>query len=314
MYRTEPPSREAIGGWTVWGIAELWCWFGHFPDRQPTGHDTEDCLRAHLISGIDIAAWCRDGLIDELALSSLQWPNGFAEHTCEPYVELAHAQGIPVYAGSNCLPIQGAKHSGQVTRVYVEIAKWAVSHPNVPGIMMDSEMYGAGRASFPDACFCNACQRKIAAELNGGDRLMDLDDGATLATYRETSTKCTRRILEAVRKEVHAVYPRGLLGGYLLDHMTWDGFTPPFYKAMTLAWGTRDTPALVFSEATYQPGYHAAFARSGKPLIRPTGSTVAGRPSPFGLGDHPGYIEAWLERRGQWGAHAEFVGGLWINR
>jgi len=143
---------------------------------------------------------------------------------------------------------------------------------------------------------------------------MDLSDEVTLAVYRETSTKCTRRILEELRKEVHTAYPRCLLGGYLLDHITWDGFTPPFYKAMTLAWGTRSTPVLVFSEATYQPGYHAAFARPGKPLLRPTGSTVAGRPSPFGQGDHPGYIQGWLERWRQWGAHAEFVGGLWINR
>ena len=74
----------------------------------------DDGFDASRIGGFDVATWCREGLIDELALSSLQWLDGFTEHSCRPYVELAHAHDIPVYAGSSCLPVQGAKWSCRV--------------------------------------------------------------------------------------------------------------------------------------------------------------------------------------------------------
>ena len=108
------------------------------------------------------------------------------------------------------------------------------------------------------------------------------------------------------------------MGAYLLDHLsrTPDGeeFVPPVYKAMTMAWGTPETPVLVFSEATYEPGYHAAYDSPERPLFRPAGSYVKGKRSTFGMGDYPGYIESWLKRWKDWGANAEFVGGLWIPR
>jgi len=43
--------------WTVWGVAEISCWLGHFADAMPTGHDAEDCLDAHAECGITHVAW-----------------------------------------------------------------------------------------------------------------------------------------------------------------------------------------------------------------------------------------------------------------
>ena len=74
----------------------------------------DDGFDANLIGGFDIKTWCVEGLVDGLMLSSLQWLDGYTEHSCAPYVALAHAHDIPVYAGSNCLPVQGAKWSCKV--------------------------------------------------------------------------------------------------------------------------------------------------------------------------------------------------------
>lgn len=41
----------------------------------------------------------------------------------------------------------------KIGKVYREIAKWAADKPNVPGICMDAEMYGADRTAIGDACF-----------------------------------------------------------------------------------------------------------------------------------------------------------------
>ena len=74
----------------------------------------DDGFEANLIGGFDVQTWCREGLIDELALSALQWLDEYTVHSCAPYVELAHRYGIPVYSGSNCLPPQTGGWGGAV--------------------------------------------------------------------------------------------------------------------------------------------------------------------------------------------------------
>ena len=203
---------------------------------------------------------------------------------------------------------------GKMTNVFVEIARWAKDKPNVPGIILDAEMYGADRTTFPDACFCEDCRKEIVRELGVEDKGMDLKNKKFLKKYREASTRILERIYEQTRLQVHAVHPGFLLGGLILDNVSYDGFTPPFYKAITVAWGTPEVPVLIFSESTYSTGYHSAYARPGKPIVRSTGSYVQGQASKFGQADYPGYIQEWQQRWKDWGAHAEFVGGLWINR
>jgi len=211
-------------------------------------------------------------------------------------------------------PLDATFWQQKLGRYCVQIATWSAAHANVAGILIDAEMYGADQVAFPDACFCSACRSQIVAASEKLHAESDLKQPANLATWRDVSGDITRTHLERIRRQVHAVNPRLQLGGLVLDHASYSGETPPFYKAITQAWGTPQRPVLVFSEATYQPGFHAAYARPGKPLLRPTGSYVNGRPSPFGQGDHPGYIQEWRRRWQDWGAHAEFVGGLWVDR
>jgi hypothetical protein len=40
---------------TVWGIAELWQWL--YEKQQTSGHDSADCLQAHLDHGIRHVMW-----------------------------------------------------------------------------------------------------------------------------------------------------------------------------------------------------------------------------------------------------------------
>ena len=140
----------------------------------------------------------------------------------------------------------------QIAGPFVKIARWAKDQPNVPGIMFDAEMYGANTSAFRGACFCPSCREEIAAELSVNVKEMSLDGEQALARYEMASARLAGRSLVRTRLQVRAVYPGCLLGGTLLDHSGGDGYTPPFYKAIALAWGTEDHPLLVLSEATYQ--------------------------------------------------------------
>lgn len=79
-----------------------------------------DGLDANLAAGLDVVTWCEEGLIQELALSELRWHRGFPRWDDGPYIELGRHHGIPVYASSNCLPVQnipwkdGRNWSGEV--------------------------------------------------------------------------------------------------------------------------------------------------------------------------------------------------------
>ena len=67
-----------------------------------------DGFEANLAAGLDVATWCREGLIDELALSELRWQEGYQQWDDGPYIELGRKHAIPVFASSNCLPRQNA--------------------------------------------------------------------------------------------------------------------------------------------------------------------------------------------------------------
>ena len=72
----------------------------------------DDGFEANLIAGLDVVRWCREGLVDELALSELRWLAEYQEWDDKPYIQLGKETGIPVYAGSNCLPVQPPKRPG----------------------------------------------------------------------------------------------------------------------------------------------------------------------------------------------------------
>ena len=74
----------------------------------------DDGFEANLIAGFDVETWCREGLVSELALSRLRWLDEYREWSVKPYVALGRETGVPVYAGSNCLPMQAGGWGGEV--------------------------------------------------------------------------------------------------------------------------------------------------------------------------------------------------------
>ena len=68
-----------------------------------------DGFEANLIAGFDVRRWCRERLIDELALSELRWLAEYQRWDDRPYIELGAETGIRVYASSSCLPMQAPR-------------------------------------------------------------------------------------------------------------------------------------------------------------------------------------------------------------
>ncbi len=79
-----------------------------------------DGFEANLAAGLDVVKWCKEGLIQELALSELRWHRAFPRWSDGPYITLGRQHNLPVYASSNCLPLQnipwkdGKNWSGEV--------------------------------------------------------------------------------------------------------------------------------------------------------------------------------------------------------
>jgi hypothetical protein len=73
-----------------------------------------DGFEANLIAGLDVVRWCEEGLIAELALSEIHWLEEYRDWSDVPYIELGRRTGVAVYAGSNCLPVQGREWSCEV--------------------------------------------------------------------------------------------------------------------------------------------------------------------------------------------------------
>ncbi len=73
-----------------------------------------DGFEANLIAGLDPQTWVEEGLVDELMLSELHWLEAGQSYSDEPYLDLGRKAGIPVYASSNCLPLQAGGWGGAV--------------------------------------------------------------------------------------------------------------------------------------------------------------------------------------------------------
>jgi hypothetical protein len=77
------------------------------PATKVTVRIDDSGLDANMIAGIDIAAWCREGLVDGIILHPLQWIQGLWTHDAAPYVELGRQTGVTVTGGVNTYPVQG---------------------------------------------------------------------------------------------------------------------------------------------------------------------------------------------------------------
>lgn len=68
-----------------------------------------DGLGANLIAGLDIARWCEEGLVDELAPSELHWLVEYRDFDDAPYIELGRRYGLPVTTSVSFNPVQKGK-------------------------------------------------------------------------------------------------------------------------------------------------------------------------------------------------------------
>ena len=72
-----------------------------------------DGIEANLICGFAVEDWCRQGLIDEIALSELRWIEEYQQWDDEPYLALGREHGVAIFAGNNCLPVQRGGWGGE---------------------------------------------------------------------------------------------------------------------------------------------------------------------------------------------------------
>ena len=73
-----------------------------------------DGFEANLVAGLDVLRWCEEQLVDQIALSELRWLPGYCDWDDRPYIALGEEHGLPVYASSNCLPMQRGGWGGRV--------------------------------------------------------------------------------------------------------------------------------------------------------------------------------------------------------
>jgi hypothetical protein len=72
-----------------------------------------DGLEGNLVAGLDVANWCEQNLVDEIALSELRWLREYQGWELDPYLALGERHGIPIFAGNSCLPMQAGGWSGE---------------------------------------------------------------------------------------------------------------------------------------------------------------------------------------------------------
>lgn len=68
---------------------------------------SDDGFVANMISGVDIVAWCEQGLIDEMLIHPLQWIHGIWTHDASPFVALGGRTGVKVTGGVNTYKVEG---------------------------------------------------------------------------------------------------------------------------------------------------------------------------------------------------------------
>lgn len=85
------------------------------PLRQRTGKPIPVAIRIpsvglyfNLAQGLDVEAWCREGLIQQLQLDPLEEFNAKGRHDVRPYLEIGRRHGVPVIGGMGSTSLLGA--------------------------------------------------------------------------------------------------------------------------------------------------------------------------------------------------------------
>lgn len=134
------------------GIAELYCWVAHMPDRPwRTGHEVEDCLQAHLDHGLRQVAWklgrsviefhtdLPRATLGDCAGLDAPWADEYGklmrERCClRAALEFARTHGMTLYGrlGMN-RHYSPQAHGGAFT------SQWAAAHPEYREVSKEGE-------------------------------------------------------------------------------------------------------------------------------------------------------------------------------
>jgi len=144
------------------GIAELYCWVGHMPDRDwRTGHEVEDCLQAHRDAGLEHVVWNLGRSVIEyhsdLPHATLFTGEGhpepwgpqigqmFAERCClRAALDFARAHGMTITGR-----LAMNRHYSPEAAGGCFTSRWAAAHP---------ELYEVTKEGAPDPSrLCYAC-------------------------------------------------------------------------------------------------------------------------------------------------------------
>lgn len=118
-------DREAFLSWCAYRAASVTQFLAELKDALDQVRDRYqrripvqaripcDGLEGNLVAGFDVAAWCEQGLVDEISLSELRWLREYQDWGLQPYIGLGVRHGIPVFAGNNCLPMQAGGWGGE---------------------------------------------------------------------------------------------------------------------------------------------------------------------------------------------------------
>lgn len=156
----------------TFGIAELYCWVAHMPDRDwRTGHEVEDCLQAHLDHGLRQVAWKLGRSVIEfhtdLPRATLGDCTGLDAPWAEEYgklmrercclraaLDFARPHGMTLYGrlGMN-RHYSPQAHGGAFT------SRWAASHPEY------CEVSKEGQPDVSRLCYALAEVRQERVEL-----------------------------------------------------------------------------------------------------------------------------------------------------
>lgn len=130
----------------------------------------------------------------------------------------------------------------------------AARHEGICGVVFDMEMYSGGNSYYPNACLCDSCVKKYAAEepgdetaelvkLSAEERLGYMLSSCMLEDYSEWFAEKVTELTSKLEKRLHKINPNLIIGNM-------PGFE--WLPGITAGFGTEEMPLMVFAEETYK--------------------------------------------------------------
>lgn len=151
-------------------------------------------------------------------------------------------------------PVSDAMWQEYLTPATVTVAKLAMEHPAIRGLLLDTEQYAGTETSGAVSdiyCFCDACMARFGEvqhisvpDLKPEERAAWLEQQNLLEPYYQLLEQRLEAQAEAMARQVQQVNPRFELHFYLIDD-SW------FYRGLLRGWGVLDKPLLIFDGSTY---------------------------------------------------------------